>query len=85
LGRLFQNSPSILFDLLENLPDNASDYRFDSVAVKEPTFEIDGVFLPPDSDRNGVIYFCEVQFQKKNSTPIPTALSSIAIKSIEFI
>jgi predicted transposase YdaD len=81
--RLFQNSPSLLFDLLENPPDNASDYRFDSVAVKEPTFEIDGVFLPPDS--NGVIYFCEVQFQKKNSTPIPTALSSIAIKSIEFI
>ena len=63
--RLFQNSPSLLFDLLENPPDNASDYRFDSVAVKEPTFEIDGVFLPPDS--NGVIYFCEVQFQKKNS------------------
>ena len=64
--RLFQNSPSLLFDLLENPPDNASDYRFDSVAVKEPTFEIDGVFLPPDSDSNGVIYFCEVQFQRKN-------------------
>ena len=63
--RIFQNSPALLFDLLENPPDNASDYRFDSVAVKEPTFEIDGVFLPPDS--NGVIYFCEVQFQKKNS------------------
>jgi len=66
MGRLFQNSPSLLFDLLENPPDNASDYRFDSVAVKEPTFEIDGVFLPPDSDSNGVIYFCEVQFQRKN-------------------
>ncbi len=24
-------------------PDNAADYRFDSVAVKEPKFEIDGV------------------------------------------
>ena len=48
--RLFQNSPSLLFDLLENPPDNASDYRFDSVAVKEPKFEIDGVFLPPDSN-----------------------------------
>ncbi len=27
-------------------------------------FEIDGVFLPPDNDSSGVIYFCEVQFQK---------------------
>ena len=62
--RLFQQSPSLLFDLLENPPDNATEYRFDSVAVKEPKFEIDGVFLPPDTDRNGVIYFCEVQFQK---------------------
>jgi len=62
--RLFQQSPSLLFDLLENPPANATEYRFDSVAVKEPKFEIDGVFLPPDTDSNGVIYFCEVQFQK---------------------
>jgi predicted transposase/invertase (TIGR01784 family) len=62
--RLFQQSPALLFDLLENPPDNATEYRFDSVAVKEPKFEIDGVFLPPDNDSNGVIYFCEVQFQK---------------------
>jgi predicted transposase/invertase (TIGR01784 family) len=62
--RLFQQSPSLLFDLLENPPDNATEYRFDSVAVKEPKFEIDGVFLPPDTDSSGVIYFCEVQFQK---------------------
>ena len=61
---LFQQSPSLLFDLLENPPANATEYRFDSVAVKEPKFEIDGVFLPPDTDSNGVIYFCEVQFQK---------------------
>lgn len=26
-------------------PENADSYRFDSVAVKEPKFEIDGVFL----------------------------------------
>ena len=56
--RLFQQSPSLLFDLLENPPDNATEYRFDSVAVKEPKFEIDGVFLPPDNDSSGVIYFC---------------------------
>ena len=49
---------------VENPPDNVTEYRFDSVAVKEPKFEIDGVFLPPDNDSSGVIYFCEVQFQK---------------------
>ena len=62
--KLFQQSPGLLFELLEGKPDNAQDYRFDSVTVKEPTFEIDGVFLPPESEPPGMIYFCEVQFQK---------------------
>ncbi|QHG17361.1 Rpn family recombination-promoting nuclease/putative transposase [Nostoc sp. ATCC 53789] len=62
--KLFQQSPTLLFELLTNPPTNADSYRFDSVAVKEPKFEIDGVFLPPESDGAGVVYFCEVQFQK---------------------
>ena len=61
--QMFQRSPTLLFDLLGDRPSNASSYRFDSVAVKEPKFEIDGVFLPPESEP-GVVYFCEVQFQK---------------------
>ena len=61
--QLFKRSPALLFELLESSPDRASDYRFDSVAVKEPKFEIDGVFLPPESDDPGIVYFCEVQFQ----------------------
>jgi predicted transposase/invertase (TIGR01784 family) len=61
---LFQRSPSLLFELLDVVPDSAARYRFESVAVKEPKFEIDGVFLPPTSDNPGVVYFCEVQFQK---------------------
>ncbi len=61
---LFQRSPSLLFELLNVSPDLASQYRFESVAVKEPKFEIDGVFLPPLSAISGVVYFCEVQFQK---------------------
>ncbi len=60
--KLFQQFPPLLFQLLPSSPPNADAYRFDSVAVKEPKFEIDGVFLP--SDPNGVVYFCEVQFQK---------------------
>ncbi|WP_338017012.1 DUF2887 domain-containing protein [Myxacorys almedinensis] len=31
--------------------------------MKEPKFEIDGVFLPPESEP-GTVYFCEVQMQK---------------------
>jgi predicted transposase/invertase (TIGR01784 family) len=61
--KLFQQYPSVLFQLLTNPPDNADVYRFDAVAVKEPKFEIDGVFLPPE-DSPGTVYFCEVQFQK---------------------
>lgn len=61
--QMFQRSPQLLFDLIGTRPDNAEEYRFDCVAVKEPKFEIDGVFLPPDSEP-GTIYFCEVQFQK---------------------
>jgi predicted transposase/invertase (TIGR01784 family) len=62
--KLFQQSPTLLFELLTNPPTNADEYRFDSVAVKEPKFEIDGVFLPPESENSGVVYFCEVQFQR---------------------
>ena len=61
--RLFQQSPTLLFELLGETPENADRYRFDSVAVKEPKFEIDGVFLPPD-DKPGVVYYSEVQFQR---------------------
>ena len=41
--QLFKRSPTLLFELLQTEPDRASDYQFDSVAVKEPKFEIDGV------------------------------------------
>ncbi len=61
--QIFQQSPTLLFDLLPDAPKNADRYRFASVAVKEPKFEIDGVFLPPDH-QPGVVYYAEVQFQR---------------------
>jgi predicted transposase/invertase (TIGR01784 family) len=61
---LFRQSPSLLFELLETAPEAAADYRFESVAVKEPTFIIDGVFLPPESDVPGTVFFSETQMQK---------------------
>jgi predicted transposase/invertase (TIGR01784 family) len=57
--RIFQQSPTLLFDLLDSRPDNAADYAFNSIEVKETSFRIDGVFLPPDS--SGIVYFVEVQ------------------------
>jgi predicted transposase/invertase (TIGR01784 family) len=59
--QLFRQSPTLLFDLLSQPPENAAEYIFESIEVKEKSFRIDGVFLPPDS--SGMVFFCEVQFQ----------------------
>jgi predicted transposase/invertase (TIGR01784 family) len=59
--QLFRQSPTLLFDLISQPPENADRYIFDSVEVKETAFRLDGVFIPPD--RTGIVYFCEVQFQ----------------------
>jgi predicted transposase/invertase (TIGR01784 family) len=59
--KIFQQSPTLLFDLLPSAPANAAGYTFASVEVKETAFRMDGVFRPPSAD--GLVYFCEVQFQ----------------------
>jgi predicted transposase/invertase (TIGR01784 family) len=59
--QLFRQSPTLLFDLISQPPENAAGYVFESIEVKEKSFRIDGVFLPPD--RSGIVFFCEVQFQ----------------------
>jgi predicted transposase/invertase (TIGR01784 family) len=59
--QLFQQLPTLLFELLPQPPERADEYTFDSVEVKETSFRIDGVFIPPDP--SGIAYFCEVQFQ----------------------
>lgn len=59
--QLFRQSPTLLFDLISHPPENANQYIFDSVEVKETAFRLDGVFIPPD--QTGIVYFCEVQFQ----------------------
>jgi predicted transposase/invertase (TIGR01784 family) len=60
--QLFQQSPTLLFELLPQPPARANEYVFEAIEVKETAFRMDGVFVPPD--RSGIIYFCEVQFQK---------------------
>jgi predicted transposase/invertase (TIGR01784 family) len=59
--QLLRQSPTLLFDLISQPPEDADLYTFDSVEVKETSFRMDGVFVPPNSA--GTVYFCEVQFQ----------------------
>jgi predicted transposase/invertase (TIGR01784 family) len=59
--QLFRQSPTLLFDLISQPPENADLYTFNSVEVKETSFRMDGVFVPPNP--SGTVYFCEVQFQ----------------------
>lgn len=59
--QLFQQLPTLLFDLIPQPPIDAERYIFDSIEVKETAFRIDGVFIPHNP--SGMIYFCEVQFQ----------------------
>ncbi|MDR7992639.1 DUF2887 domain-containing protein [Thermosynechococcus sp. TG252] len=59
----FAQLPQTLFELLGI--DYPRGYRFDSVELKQTAFRIDGVFVPPDP--SGVVYFCEVQFQRDNT------------------
>jgi predicted transposase/invertase (TIGR01784 family) len=59
--QLFRQSPTLLFELISQPPEDADRYSFDSVEVKETSFRMDGVFVPPNP--SGIIYFCEVQFQ----------------------
>jgi predicted transposase/invertase (TIGR01784 family) len=60
--RLFQEFPSIFFELISNPPETANVYQFASVEIKQTAFRIDGVFLPIQEENNP-IYFVEVQFQ----------------------
>lgn len=62
--QIFKRFPSLFFTLLDQAPEQVQGYRFESVEVKETTFRIDGVFLPPDNATPKTVFFCEVQFQK---------------------
>ncbi len=40
--RLFQTLPDLLFELIDQVPAQATAYRFTSVELKETTFRLDG-------------------------------------------
>ncbi|NET70107.1 MAG: Rpn family recombination-promoting nuclease/putative transposase [Sphaerospermopsis sp. SIO1G2] len=60
--RLFQEIPSIFFELIGESPELAQNYEFSSIEVKQTALRIDGVFLPKETTDNP-IHFLEVQFQ----------------------
>ncbi|MDG2991279.1 Rpn family recombination-promoting nuclease/putative transposase [Candidatus Synechococcus calcipolaris G9] len=62
--KLFQQFPNLLFQLLDPHPEHTAEYQFASVEIKETSFTIDGVFIPPENQSPAIVYFCEVQFQK---------------------
>jgi predicted transposase/invertase (TIGR01784 family) len=62
--QIFKRFPGLLFEFVDDRPQQAQNYRFESVEVKETAFRIDGVFLPPEGTTPRIIFFAEVQFQK---------------------
>lgn len=76
--RLFQNFPSLLFELIDVSVTNSEQYQFRSVEIKQTAkvrfpmrprrtlgshlFRIDGLFTPPQVDAESPLFFVEVQF-----------------------
>ena len=63
--QIFQNFPSIFFELIGQPAIATSRYQFTSLEVKQRAFRFDGLFLPISESPELPIYFVEVQFQKK--------------------
>jgi predicted transposase/invertase (TIGR01784 family) len=62
--QIFQRYPDLIFELIDRPLTPTQGYRFDSVEVKETSFRIDGVFLPPVNATSQLVIFAEVQFQR---------------------
>jgi predicted transposase/invertase (TIGR01784 family) len=61
--QLFQQFPESFFEMIGSA-NQADNYRFDAIEVKEAAFRMDGAFLPKDNAIDSPIYFIEVQFKK---------------------
>lgn len=61
---IFQTQPSILFELLGDADPRASTYSFASQEVKQTSFRIDGIFVPPIHAADLPIFFVEIQGYK---------------------
>lgn len=59
--QLFQTYPAVLFELIGNPSPRTSIYSFSSQEVKQTSFRIDGILLPPLYATELPIYFVEIQ------------------------
>lgn len=58
---IFQTSPAILFELIGDPNPRASTYSFASQEVKQTSFRIDGILVPPIDATELPILFVEIQ------------------------
>jgi len=49
--QIFLTFHSLLFELLGQPIENAEDYQFTSVEVKEKAFRFDGIFMPDSAEK----------------------------------
>lgn len=61
---IFQTAPSILFELIGSTDPRASTYSFASQEVKQTSFRIDGILVPPIYATDLPILFVEIQGYK---------------------
>ena len=61
---LFQEFPSIFFELINQSPEQAEIYEFTSREIKQLAFRLDGLFLPKNETLDQPFYVVEVQFQR---------------------
>ncbi|MBD2494361.1 Rpn family recombination-promoting nuclease/putative transposase [Nostoc sp. FACHB-280] len=62
--QIFKRFPALIFEIVNYRHEQAQNYRFESVEVKETSFRIDGVFLPSEGVTPRIVFFAEVQFQR---------------------
>lgn len=73
--QIFKRFPALIFELVDDRPQQAQNYRFESVEVKETSFRIDGVFLPPEGATPRVIFLQKFNFRKTKLFIIASLLS----------
>ena len=64
---LFQEFPSIFFELINQSPEQAEIYEFTSREIKQLAFRLDGLFLPKNETQDQPFYVVEVQFQRDDN------------------
>ena len=58
--QLFQEFPSIFFELIGQSGTQANAYQFTSIELKQVAFHLDGLFLPSPDEPNLPIYGCDL-------------------------